>query len=120
MQSRGKGSSTISQYVQGLQYFYAMLDVRSAGNDSFTHIGVLQALYSEGVIQELMALKIMKPDYSWTRKIVFALEHLADFCLVECQRKRFLEAYRCVSLLKADVLDSHKKQVEWGVLIKLL
>ena len=99
-------------HLQAMSYFYGLITVKfDEGQEEHAHIGTLQALYSEGVIQKVLQLPILSPQYTWTRKITFALQHWCAFHLIECNRRNLNHAARCISLLSTDCLANVKKQV---------
>ena len=86
-----------SRYSLGLRYLFRLLDI---DKDNYSDIGVVQALYDQGVMAKLTQLPIMDPIYNWTEKMTCALKCLIEFMLVQCEDKRLGPARKALTSLR--------------------
>lgn len=68
-------------YMQGLRYFYTMVDVTFTDGSDFDHVGALQAVHQQGVFQNLLELPIFNPERSWTRKVAIGVRSCFGVCI---------------------------------------
>jgi hypothetical protein len=104
------GDESRKYIMQGLEYFYSMVEVTFADGSEFDHVGALQAVHQQGVFQGLLELPIFSSERSWTQKAVCSLEHYINFCLIVCVRNNHIEAQKFISLLQKDLLAGLKKR----------
>ena len=69
------------------------------GNDVDKH-GVdtpylLVALHAENVLQHLLSLRILSPSFTWTRNIIYALQHYAKWQESEVSVVKTLSLHTC-------------------------
>ena len=86
-----------SRYSLGLRYLFRLLDI---DKENYSDIGVVQALYDQGVMAKLTQLPIMDPIYHWTEKMTCALKCLIEFMLVQCEDKRLGPARKALTSLR--------------------
>lgn len=99
--------STVKIQLENISRFFKLLDVESG---DFTHIGILCAVYQEAVLKAMLASQVLHPSHTWSLKVVSALDHYCSFLLLECGRKRWGEASRCINQLMMESLVPAKKR----------
>jgi hypothetical protein len=92
--NQGLLADTARQHLHRLSQFYGMFAL--PGN--FSQEGFAASLVSSGVADQWLALPLMKPSLPHTGNICNSLNHNGIFLLGECNKKKHLEAARCITL----------------------
>ena len=113
MRGGALSEKTIGAAIQGVQYFFSLLHIEGEG---FSLTGALVTIYIDNTAAALFDLPVLHTEHSWTRKIVNAVSKLCKFLLLECGRRRWDEAARCIEQLHREsfaqrlkVLSKQKK-----------
>ena len=83
--------------AMGIKYLFNLLDIDKS---NYSDIGLVQALHDQGVLGELVKLRILDTCFSWTLKIMSALKHCIAFMLIQCEQNGFGPARKALSLLR--------------------
>ena len=106
LRSRALSDQSVEIYTQGVRYFFNVFDISAENNSP---IGALVVVYTEGLLTTAFELPLLSTEYSWTRKIIDSMTLLLDFLGIECNRRRFDEAGRCLRLLSKEYFASKKR-----------
>jgi len=93
-------------HQMGLDYLFQLVDI---GVDNYSHVGAVQALHDQGIIEKLLSLPILDPCFSWTMKIFAALHHLVAFMLIQCEKESYGPPRRSLNLLLETHIKARKK-----------
>jgi hypothetical protein len=74
--------------VLNLHRFFYLLDIPD-GSDP---IGVLCSIHRTGVMAKVVEAPLMDHRYTWARSMFSSLDNFTKFCIMSCNRLRFMEA----------------------------
>jgi hypothetical protein len=74
--------------VLNLKRFFSLLVIP----DGADPIGVLCSIHRNGVMANVAEAPLMDHRYTWARSMFASLENMAKFCIMVCNRRRFMEA----------------------------
>jgi hypothetical protein len=74
--------------VLNLHRFFYLLDIPD-GSDP---IGVLCSIHRNGVMAKVVEAPLMDHKYTWARSMFSSLDNFTKFCIMSCNRRRFMEA----------------------------
>ena len=107
LKDAGQKQVSIDTYIMNIKRFFNLLAIEKG---AFEPTGVLCSVYQEDIMQKLMDAPLMGFQFSWTRKIIWALDHFCSHLKVYCNKKRYLEARTTIQQLEDEVLSAYKKQ----------
>jgi len=92
--------TSVSIRAKHVQYFASMFDLP----DEFDFIGFMAGAYEIGLASKVCSLPALSPERPVMRSILKAVDYFADHLMILANRKRYREAHRCITSLKAEVL----------------
>ena len=94
--------------MMNLKRFFTLLEIEEG---DFHPVGVLCAIYKQGVLDEMKVAPLMSCRYGWARDMDTAMEHYIEHLKMECnkQQPRWLEAHANLNLLRGEVLSDYRK-----------
>ena len=105
---QGLGGKTVAAHSQKVSYFYGMFTLPK----KFSEIGFMASLFKTGLGQQWKGLPIMSHELNHTRAITSAVQHYASYLLMECAKKQYPEAKRCIELFVHEVLKPMAKKAQ--------
>jgi hypothetical protein len=106
LKGAGQKQVSIDENLMNIKRFFNLLTIEEG---AFDPIGVLCSVYQGDILQKLMDAPLMGFQFSWSRKIIWALDHFCSHLKVCCNRKRYLEARTTIQQLEDEVLSAYKK-----------
>lgn len=98
---------SIAINMQALKRF---LNLVSMEDGAFHPAGLMCAIYKDSAFDKIMALPLMDVRYTWSRKVVVAVDHFCSWLVIACNRERWSEAKTTIEQLIKETLALHKKR----------
>ena len=108
LHSGGLGESSLDINVQGVNYFFSLLDISFPPGQAENILSVMQVLQNTGLMRHLLCLPILDPSIPWTRKILDACTHLADFTLIQAIESENEPALKAIQHFQLTYLQAGK------------
>ena len=78
-------------YMDGARRFFALFECRARGLNLMIVFG---KIYEEGLLEKVFRLQIMNTTSAWARHVVYALDRLLDFIIVQAEIENRMEIKR--------------------------
>ena len=107
LKRKNKKPCTIEARLRGAKYFFTMFNCD--GVDTMPPIEKLfRQMYETDVLDTIMSLPVLSPEYSWTDVVVRGLWELVSCLKTRCLKRHDIDGHRDLELVLSDVLVGRK------------
>ena len=102
-----RAKTTVHYIMLAINRFFNLFDINGENID---FIGILVALHEDETLINAIETELLDPARSWSNKIASALNHLCNYGISVCKRKRFTEARNSIEQLQEHVVIPYKNR----------
>ena len=92
LESQGLGATTIAGHLQGVHYFFCLLEIKG----DFQCADAICGLYKMGILRQILALPVLNAKRSWTQKIAGSFTKLVEIMKTEAYEMEDLRVGRYI------------------------